>query len=295
MVSPQVAVYKYSTIQSAVDRGAHICVQEGAILHTILEETYPEINTVGKDSEQSLFESLRIPVAAGGCDAVVHQFNSFEIYQHTKIVNSDCAINSEKRIDLVLPAGMATLVDNGPISDDTDSQNKCTSLISHVLDYHLTAMADDGFLESAWNDHLQRIGTIECIHESFSGGGVEDTVSLRVQDVGGIFILHATLSFAALALGVFQFCVKYRKEQLQDERTLESVFGIQHAREILQKKRLSSSQILTDDTSEQMHSARETTFDQADSTMEMMSEIQPRAPTTGLRNLKVQFRHEDTC
>ena len=120
-------------------------------------------------------------------------------------------------------------------------------------------------------------------------------MSLRVQDVGGIFILHATLSFAALALGVFQFCVKYRKEQLQDERTLESVFGIQHAREILQKKRLSSSQILTDDTSEQMHSARETTFDQADSTMEMMSEIQPRAPTTGLRNLKVQFRHEDTC
>lgn len=232
-MSPKVTVYQYSTIKEAIRRDARVCVQGGAILQQILEEKYPGIKTVGKDSEFDIFQGLRVPIEEGGCNAVAHQFHSFELYEHTKEVNYDCAVSSEKRVVENLPAGMATLVDNGPVSSGGDSPHKCTSLISHVLDYHLTAMLNEGFLEEAWRKHLQRTGTVECINESNGGGGgLEETFSLSVHDVGGIFIVHAVLSVLAVALATYQFIVKARTEQIGGNRTLEKAFGVHHVKSI---------------------------------------------------------------
>lgn len=86
LVSPQISIYKYSTIESVLAKDATICMQDEAILQTILEEKYPEIKTIGKDSEQAIFEGLRLPKHKGGCDAVGHQIFSFELYERDQEV-----------------------------------------------------------------------------------------------------------------------------------------------------------------------------------------------------------------
>jgi hypothetical protein len=124
---------------------------------------------------------------------------------------------------------------------------RCTSLISHVLDYHMTDMLNDGFLDRAWRDHLERTASIQCIKENGNtGGGLEDaTSSLTVQDVGGIFIVHAVLSVVAVAMATYQFIRKARRGNMQDtDATLSDVYGITQVRAKSQKllKMLSVSQ-----------------------------------------------------
>jgi hypothetical protein len=245
LVSPKVAVYQFSTISQVLHKKARVCVLEGAAIQRILGSTYSDLIMVGKDSEADIFHGLRKPIGKGGCQAVIHEYNSFEQYEHSKDVNYDCGISSEKRVVTNLPAGMATIVDNGPASaanDDDDSQYKCTSLITHVLDYHLTTMQDDGFLEEAWRKHLQRTATVECISEPTGFDiGLEETVSLTVADVGGIFIVHAVLSCLAVALATYQFYMKARRKQIDDDRTLRTVFGVHHVQSIARMKGFQTS------------------------------------------------------
>jgi Ligand-gated ion channel len=99
LVSPRVAVYKISTVEEAIKKRAVLCVQGGGILGAILKSKYPDVKTVAKGSEQEIFDGLRIPVEDGGCNAVAHQFNAFEIAERSRDVNYDCAISSKKVIE----------------------------------------------------------------------------------------------------------------------------------------------------------------------------------------------------
>jgi Ligand-gated ion channel len=231
LVSPRVAVFKAATIQDVLKTKAYVCVQEGGAISKILKTKYPSITLVPKSPEQAIFDGLRQPRSSGGCDAVAHQLNTYEVYEHLREVNFDCAMRSEKRVVEVIPAGLATAVDTGA--------PYCTSLISHVLDYHLTAMMDDGFLDRMWKQHLDRISTIDCAKESSTGGTTlseDDTFSLTIQDVGGIFIVHVVLSSLAVLIAVYQFYRTRNSGTLNDERTLSTVFGITQVKEEFERR-----------------------------------------------------------
>jgi Ligand-gated ion channel len=231
LVSPRVAVFKAATIQDVLKTKAYVCVQEGGAISKLLTTKYPSINLVPKSPDQAIFEGLRQPRSSGGCDAVAHEYNTYEIYEHLREVNSDCAMRSEKRVVEVIPAGLATAVDTGA--------PYCTSLISHVLDYHLTAMLDDGFLDRMWKQHLGRISTIDCAKASSSGdttSSEDDTFSLTIQDVGGIFIVHVVLSSLAVLIAVYQFYRTRNRGALKDGRTLSTVFGIAQVKEEFRRR-----------------------------------------------------------
>ena len=134
-------------------------------------------------------------------------------------VNFDCSIASEEHVIKVIPAGMATAVDTGGFEG-----SYCTSLISHVLDFHLTEMKSDGFIEKAWKNHINKIGTIQCLERAGpdAGGGFEDRFSLGLNDVGGIFILHAILASAAIILAIYQF----RQRPEHQKRTYKTVWDV---------------------------------------------------------------------
>lgn len=204
LVSPTIEDYRISSIEDAIALNASICVQGGAVIDSILSKDYSQLHFVRKKSEQAIFEALRVDRKEGGCDAVAHQYNTYSVYKRSKEVNFDCSLKSEERIIHPIPAGMATAIDTGVF---------CTSLISHVIDYHLAEMLSDGFLEKAWNNHVNRLATIECIDKpGFSGGGDDDTFSLGMQDVGGIFILHIVLSATAVMMAFVQFRLDSRKQ-----------------------------------------------------------------------------------
>lgn len=231
LVSPQISVYRISTPEDAVRRNAAVCVQGGAVIETILASKYPDLQVVPKDSEQDIFAGLRLDPEDGGCQAAAHQFNTVRIYERSAAVNFDCSIDSEKRVVEIVPAGMATKIDTGGGS--------CTSLVSHVLDYHLTEMQADGFIEKVWRSHLNKVGTIECIKEPQIGGAGDDeeTFSLKLEDVGGIFILHLILSFAALFLALFQFYYF----NTGGTKTLSEVFFVKQAATEIKRRQSSIS------------------------------------------------------
>jgi Ligand-gated ion channel len=216
LVAPQVDVYSLSTIEQAIQLNARICVQHGGVLSTILYEKYGDnLNLVPRDTEASIFQS----VVNGTCDVAAHQLNSFSIYERDIHSNPHCTLDSEKRVVQPVPAGMATAIDTGA--------NYCTSLISHVIDYHMTEMLSDGFVAKAWKTHLNKVGTIDCIKEPPKVDSFfDDTFRLGMQDIGGIFILHAIILGSTVLLTLFQF-YWFRTS----DKTLSEIFFVKQAKE----------------------------------------------------------------
>ena len=126
--------------------------------------------------------------------------------------------------------------------------DSCTSLVSNVLDYHITSMIDDGFIEKAWKNHLSRHGTIECVQDSKSNGWFDeaDTFSLTIVDVGGIFIVHVVLSLVSITIAIYQFYVKSKKGLLPESRNLKHAFGIEFARKKLLRSEGRRSLVMND-------------------------------------------------
>jgi hypothetical protein len=106
------------------------------------------------------------------------------------------------------------------------------------LDYHLTAMISEGFVETAWQMHVNKIATIDCARDldiqSAAGGDQEDTFSLGLPDIGGIFILHFIIAFVAIAIAIFQF---YYYPSARGSQTLSEVFGVKQARTEISRRR----------------------------------------------------------
>jgi hypothetical protein len=83
----------------------------------------------------------------------------------------------------------------------------CMSLVSFVLNLHLTEMAAEGFIGEAWQTHLDKVSTINCLERNSQGpGGAsdEENFSLGLKEMAGIFVVHASLSLLALLWGLGQ-------------------------------------------------------------------------------------------
>jgi hypothetical protein len=222
LVSSQTEVFHINSVEAALLLNASLCVQQGAIVDIVLKARYPELKLIGKQTESQIFDAIRMSSKNGGCDAAVHQLNSVRIYEISRLVNYDCTISSDLNVEVQIPAGMATIVDTGPY--------RCTSLISSVLDFHLLEMIHDGFVEHAWRKHMARLETIQCLTPPQKGGvGFDETLPLRMEDVGGVFLLHIIMSFSALLVALIQFSSKKSYRNL----TLNEIFGIKYVQELI--------------------------------------------------------------
>jgi hypothetical protein len=87
-----------------------------------------------------------------------------------------------------------------------DTRDYCTFLISHVLDYHLIQMKIDGFIEQAFERHLEHVGQQECVGgvATTSIKGVDKT-PLGMKDIGGILIFPGILTFIAIVYTLMQY------------------------------------------------------------------------------------------
>lgn len=203
LVSKNELVARINTIDDAMRTGTPVCVVRGAVMDEVLSDQYPDLNLVRKGSEQEMFEGLNKGWygGGGGCGVLLTNLGTFDIFRSKLATNSDCSLASDKRVVLNLPAGFATAV---------DSAIMCTSLVSYVMDLHLTEMRSDGFIENSWNDHVNKIKTVQC-PESVSVEQ-DDNFSLGLEDLGGIFITHMALSAVALTFALYQYYyTKYRK------------------------------------------------------------------------------------
>jgi Ligand-gated ion channel len=199
-----------ATLEDALKKGTPVCLQRFSVMDDVIAKKYPEMNLVRKDTEREIFDALRLPHEGGqgGCRATLTNLGTFAVYQGNREVNYDCTLTSERRVIQQMPAGFATGVDTG---------NLCTSLISYVINLHMTEMISDGFVAGAWKNHIDTISTQDCqATNTTSMSSMENPkdreLSLNFMEMAGIFVLHlALLCFAVLvAFSDLRKCIRTR-------------------------------------------------------------------------------------
>lgn len=190
-----------SVIQSIQEANlliAPMCLQSKTALDEYVSTRYPSSILRRCATEREVYDAL----IDGYCEVALVPRYSYETFRRNRAVNTDCVLEWQGRVEHFVPSGMATLVDAGSL---------CTSLISYVLDYYLLEMQTDGFLERAWESHLEPVGDQVCYDlvdmeaSVLSPDDDEDTYSLSVEEMAGIFITHAAMSFVALSIALVQY------------------------------------------------------------------------------------------
>jgi hypothetical protein len=70
----------------------------------------------------------------------------------------------------------------------------------------------DGFINAAWKKHNQQTATVFCADEG-EEEEFTDTSKLTIQNMGGVFLLHAILSGASILLVVGVWAYRQRVRQ----------------------------------------------------------------------------------
>jgi len=210
LVARRVPATNIESVEQAVLMKAPICVQERVNIDDYLTNKYPEAVLVRKPFQEEMFTALK----SGECRVAVLAVSEYEQYSRDSNINGDCTLAWSGRVEQIIPAGFACDVDSGTL---------CTSLISHVLDLHFIQMMADGFLERQWETFLQNTGTQNCVKQVDSGGNNEneETFSLGVPEMAGIFIIHTMLLGLALIVALIHYCRGTSLKKRRSTRTLQ--------------------------------------------------------------------------
>ena len=193
------------TLEDALRHNTPVCVMRSSIMDEFVSRRYPDMVVVRKDTERAMFDALRLPwyQSNQGCGAVITLKGIYQTYKHNKEVNWDCSLRTENRVIRTLPTGFANAVDAGTY---------CTSLISTVLNLHMTEMINDGFVATAFQNHLQKLSTINCsLHADTTTDIGEDQYRLSMKDMAGIFIVHGCSMVVAVLYAAYH---RWRKKKV---------------------------------------------------------------------------------
>ena len=169
-----------SSLKDVVELNKTLCLWEGTNHDSYVNASFPAYAQSDKLKKQQDNDQIIKGILNGECDVGLMGKTPFDLFERDEILNADCLLTRVGAILDFIPAGFVTKIDTG---------SKCTSLISYVLDLHLTEMKDDGFFERAWEQIYKKKGFNTC-----NAGNVpeEDILSepLHLTDMGGIFMLH---------------------------------------------------------------------------------------------------------
>jgi membrane protein implicated in regulation of membrane protease activity len=138
--------FKVENVGEAVLMGAPICVQDAVAIDEYLQKKYPTAKLVRYPDTKEMMYGLKNKE----CVIAAIELANYDVLATNAEVNSDCTLKWQGRVEQIVPSGIATTVDTGIL---------CSSLINYVLDYHLTEMRADGFIDQMWEDHLARVAT----------------------------------------------------------------------------------------------------------------------------------------
>jgi hypothetical protein len=148
-------VFKIASVEEAMLLDAPICVQDAVAIDEYLQKKYPNANLVRYPGTKEMMLGLKNKE----CVIAAIEVANYDVLKRDAEVNGDCTLKWQGRVEQIVPSGIATLVDTGVL---------CTSLISYVLDYHLTEMRADGFIDQMWEDHLERVATHVRRHQKMT-------------------------------------------------------------------------------------------------------------------------------
>jgi len=186
MVMGQTPTYVAYSFREAELNQVPICVWKDTSAHRHLRYKYPDAILVEADSRDLEYEYLN----AGLCDIVSDTMQSWRGRQRNKTLNGDCSLALVGSPDVIQKAGFAV----------KGVGARCSSLLTDVLDYHLSDMNVEDALEKQWKTHLDLISNDFCTYVDAD----EDVMKLDMKDLGGIFITHGVLVAVALIMCQFE-------------------------------------------------------------------------------------------
>lgn len=177
-------------LSEAVAKKHRLCVLRGGAVNDTIYRNFntTKPNVVGYDTTEEQLQA----VETGGCDLAITEVYSWEFWERQASVNGNCDLAWIGKAYKFVPAGFATISDSGTL---------CTSLITDVINFWMWNLKEEGFIDRAWQTHLDRLASISCEQEDGSGNlDSNDSNQLHMGNMGGIFIFHCMLSILACSM-----------------------------------------------------------------------------------------------
>ena len=200
LITPNVAVFEANSLDEAVKFGKTLCVWEGTNHDTFITRMYPEYagTTYGTLVKRKAGnEEILRGVAENECNLGMIGKTTFDLFQRD---DGECKLGRVGDDPIVtIHSSFATKMDVGKL---------CTSLISYVLDLHMSEMKDEGFFDAEWKKVLQQRTESMCSGQegAMSFFGESESIRLEMKDMWGIFLLHAMASLVAFILSYRSWC-----------------------------------------------------------------------------------------
>uniref|UniRef100_A0A7S3VGG4 Ionotropic glutamate receptor C-terminal domain-containing protein n=1 Tax=Chaetoceros debilis TaxID=122233 RepID=A0A7S3VGG4_9STRA len=191
----QIIIQSYKDAERS---GKKVCVLKNSSAHKFLEIRYPASEFFEAKSKDKMYDFLN----SGKCDIVSDTVWSWQEYERDEEFNTDCSlVQVGQRAEVSQRAGMAVQA----------NRTTCTSLLSRVLDYHLSCMNEEKILEKEQQKYLGKERTCENKKRA-------ETHELDLKQLSGLFIFHGTLMILALVVVVYENGWSVRRERKGQNR-----------------------------------------------------------------------------
>ena len=198
------------SVEDAVRQQAPLCVWNTTAAANALTAMYPTAVVVPQPSDVESF----LGVVRGECKAMLTSAHTWKYYATQNNVNGDCNLQWIGRTVRQMSTGFAYKSDSGTL---------CTSLIRDVWNLHISEMIDDGFLDDAVADYMQRVRQVDCAARASVGGSDLDNERLDMQGMAGIFLFHYAVTLVAMGIAVIGYCRSSGKKSSSKSTTREDV------------------------------------------------------------------------
>ena len=202
-----------NSMEQAVRKQVPICVVGFTNHDEYVSAKYPEARLRRKNNRKEMFDDL----LNGHCSVLLIGKKNYEVETQKKEHNANCRLTTVGSALSDIPAGFANTHDAGDL---------CTSLVYHVLDYHLMNMQADGFIDDTWGKYLNMFDQPECKKSEFDIDIDAPESSLGLNEMAGIFILHLIISSVAIIVPSIKYvmqkyCVKQKLDPMEDSRNVD--------------------------------------------------------------------------
>ena len=174
-----------NSVREAVQQGLELCVWNTTTVDKAVASTYVHAKLVRKNSARATFEG----VLQGECTIALTTASFWDEWKRDATLNGDCALEHVGQVFQHKVGGFATRADSGTL---------CSSFIGDVLNYHLYNMKAVGFIDEARRNHVARTGEVHCEQPVMSKADEEVSGQLNFVNMGGIFLLHWSVTFVAI-------------------------------------------------------------------------------------------------
>lgn len=194
-------------ITDAIRNDLSFCVLQSSTSEATLVTEYNAARVIQRESIAETYRS----VVDGECDIVLTTVGTWRTYERNAQHNRGCSLEWVGRVVKPFSAGFSL----------RDSAQNCSSIFRDILSLHMVEMKLDRGDIVIWDQIINERATISCLANGQTSGSDdgddEDDYKLNLDNLGGVFIVHAMAMTVAMGLTIFTW-LRRRQSRSRDDR-----------------------------------------------------------------------------